>query len=100
MEKVFDEVVYPEELTLKKWTMWPLLSLTKLVTRFNQITKSLSILKFVTFTVHRDSADDDVNNNIHPLPPLKSAFQNSCNKVAVKFSEDAPSPRFTGEFFC
>ena len=32
MEKVFDEVVYPEELTLKKRTMWPILSLTKLPT--------------------------------------------------------------------
>ena len=53
---------------------------------------------FVTFNVHRDPEDEDVNNNIHPLPPLKSASQNSCNKVPVKFSEE--SPRFTGELFC
>ena len=60
-------------------------------------------MKFVTFTVHRDPEDEDVDNNIHPLPPLKSAFevlmtrQNPYNKVPVKFSEEAP--RFTGEFF-
>ena len=30
MEKVFDEVVYPEESTLKKWTMWPLVALLSL----------------------------------------------------------------------
>jgi hypothetical protein len=60
-------------------------------------------LKFVTFTVHRDPKYEDVDNNIHPLPPLKSAFevlmtrQNPYNKVHVKFSEEAP--RFTGEFF-
>ena len=96
----------------KKWTMWPLLSLTKLVTkRFNQIMKSLSKsyrnlipnwnlspLPFI-----KDPKYEDVDNNIHPPPPLKSAFevlmtrQNPCNKVPVKFSEEAP--RFTGEFF-
>ena len=60
-------------------------------------------LKFVTFTVHRDPEDENVDNNIHPPSPLKNAFevlmtrQNSCNKVLVKFSEEAP--RFTGEFF-
>ena len=60
-------------------------------------------LKFVTFTVHRDPEDEDVDNNIHPMLPLKSAFkvlmtrQNLCNKVPVKFSAEAP--RFTGEFF-
>ena len=32
-------------------------------------------LKFVTFTVHRDPEDEDVDNNIHPLLPLKSAFE-------------------------
>jgi hypothetical protein len=43
-------------------------------------------------------ASENVDNNIHPPPPLKSAFevlmtrQNLCNKVPVKF-------RFTGEFF-
>jgi hypothetical protein len=44
MEKVFDEVVYPEESTLKKMDHVAVtVSLTKLVTkRFNQITKSLS----------------------------------------------------------
>ena len=46
MAKVFDEVVYPEESTLKKngpCGRYCLYSLTKLVTkRFNQITKSLS----------------------------------------------------------
>jgi len=93
--------------------MWPILSLTKLPTvlvtkRFNQkadyeepiqvVQEFDPQLKFVTFTVHRDPEDEDVNNNIHPPPPLKSAFQNSCNKVPVKFSEEAP--RFTGEFFC
>ena len=55
------------------------------------------LLKFVTFTIHRDPEDENVNNNIHPPPPLKSASQNLCNKVPVKFSEEAP--RFTGEFF-
>ena len=104
MEKVFDEVVYTEELTLKKWTMWPLLSLTKLPTvlvtkRFNQkanYEEPIQVaqefdpqLKFVTFTVHRDPKYEDVDNNIHPPSPLKSAFevlmtrQNPCNKVPV-----------------
>ena len=98
--------------------MWPLLSLTKLPTvlvtkRFNQKTdyeEPIQViqefdpqLKFVTFTVHRDLEDEDVNYNIHPPPPLKSAFevlmtrQNPYNNVTVKFSEEAP--RCTGEFF-
>ena len=75
MEKVFDEVVYPEELTV-----------TKLVTkRFNQkadyeepiqvVQEFDPQLKFVTFTVHRDPKYEDVDNNKHPLPPLKSAFE-------------------------
>ena len=105
----------------KKWTMWPILSqsLTKLPTvlvtkRFNQkadyeepiqvVQEFDPRLKFVTFTVHRDPKYEDVDNNIHPPPPLKSTFevlmtrQNLCNKVPVKFSEEAP--RFTGGFFC
>ena len=93
--------------------MWPILSLTKvptvLVTKhFNQkadyeepiqvVQEFDPYLKFVTFTVRRDPEDEDVNYNIHTPPPLKSAYQNSCNKVPVKFGEEAP--RFTGEFFC
>jgi hypothetical protein len=31
-------------------------------------------LKFVTFTVHRDPEDEDVNNNIHPPPPNWAAL--------------------------
>jgi hypothetical protein len=98
--------------------MWPILSLTKLTTslvtkRFNQkadyeqpiqvVQEFDPQLKFVTFTVHRDPKYEDVDNNIHPPPPLKSVFevlmttQNLCNKDPVKFSEEAP--RFTGEFF-
>ena len=44
MEMVFDEVIYPEESTLKKMDHVAVtVSLTKLATkRFNQITKSLS----------------------------------------------------------
>jgi hypothetical protein len=105
MEKVFDEVVYPEELTLKTMDHVAVTVSDKTGHTFQPDYEDIvqefdPQLKFVTFNVHRDSEDEDINNNIHPLPPLKSAFQNSCNKVAVKFSEDAPSPRFTGEFFC
>ena len=79
--------------------MWPILSLTKLDTvlvtkRFNQkaeyeepikvVQEFDPQLKFVTFTVHRDPEDEDVNNNMHPLPPLKSACQNSCNYCKIQ----------------
>ena len=100
---------------LKKWTMWPILSLDKLVTKVSTRLRraypsrtgiwspnwpnwNLSPLPFI-----RDPEDENVDNNIHPPSPLKNAFevlmtrQNLCNKVPVKFSEEAP--RFTGEFF-
>ena len=103
-----------------KWTMWPILSLTKLPTDTVLVTKCFNQksdyeepiqvlqefdpqLEFCTFTVHRDPKYEDVDNNIHPPPSLKSTFevlmtrQNPCNKVPVKFSEE--SPRYTGEFF-
>jgi hypothetical protein len=42
-------------------------------TRLRRVYPSRTGLKFVTFTVHRDSEDEDVDNNIHPPSPLKSA---------------------------
>jgi hypothetical protein len=42
-------------------------------TRLRRVYPSRTGLKFVTFTIHRDSEDEDVDNNIHPPSPLKSA---------------------------
>jgi hypothetical protein len=106
MEKVFDEVLYPEELILKKMNNVAVTPSDKTGHTFQpdyeepiQVVQEFDpYLKFVTFTVRRDPEDEDVNYNIHTPPPLKSAYQNSCNKVPVKFSEEAP--RFTGELFC
>ena len=78
MEKVFDEVVYPEELTLKKMDHVAITVSDKTGHTFQpdyeepiQVVQEFDpLLKFVTFTVHRDPEDEDVNNNIHPPPPL------------------------------
>jgi hypothetical protein len=50
----------------------------------------------LTFTVHRDPEDEDVNNNKYTsTTATKNAFQNSWNKVPVnKFSEEAPVYRW------
>ena len=94
MEKVCDEVVYPEELTLKKRDYVADTVSDKTGHQTFQLDYEEPIqvvqefdprLKFVTFTIHRDP-----ENDIHPPPPLKSAFevlmtrQNSCNKFKVR----------------
>ena len=43
-------------------------------------------LKFVTFTVHRDLEDEDVNNNIHPPPPQRGEVL-SCPAFVSSLSE-------------
>jgi hypothetical protein len=73
MEKVFDEVVYPEELTLKKMDHVAVTVSDKTGHTFQpdykehiQVVQEFDPqLKFVTFTVHRDPEDEDVNNNIY-----------------------------------
>jgi hypothetical protein len=86
MEKVFDEVVYPEESTLKKMdhvavTVSTQNSSPNVSTRLRRAYPSDVVqefdppLKFVTFTVHRDPEDEDVNNNIHPPPPQRVLFK-------------------------
>jgi hypothetical protein len=86
MEKVFDEVVYPEELTLKKKDHVVVTVSDKTGHTFQPyqayqvVQKFDPQLKFDTFTVYRDLKDEDVNYNIHPSPPQKSAFQNRAIK--------------------
>ena len=112
MEKVFNEVVYPEESTLKKMDHVAVSGVTvsllwqnsspNVSTRLRRAYPSDVVhefdpqLKFVTFTVHRDPEDEDVNNNKYTsTTATKSAFQNPCNKVPVnKFSEEAPVYRW------
>ena len=81
MEKVFDEVVYPEESTLKKMDhVADTVSWQNGSPKFqpdyeepSQVAQEFDPqLKFVTFTVLRD--DEDANNNIHP-PPQRVLFK-------------------------
>jgi hypothetical protein len=87
MEKVFDEVVYPEELTLKKMdhVAVTVSESDKTGNTFQpdyedseepiQVVHEFDPqLKFVTFTIHRDPEDEDVNNNNTSTIATKECF--------------------------